>query len=505
MHPTFTLFGSPVGSYPLMLLLAVAAAAFVGHKLRGEFGISRRLFLASLLLAVVVGILFARGQSILFELGVGRWLRGARAGLAVQGGILGGFLALVVLARLARARTADLLDFAACLLPLGLAITRLGCLLHGCCYGKPTLFPVALMFTDFRGAARPVGVPLHATQLYLSLVGWIVFYVLVRRRLPKRRYRGQLLLEGLTMISIGRFFIEFLRADRRGPVVWLGMPITQVIALVVALGAGLLLLELRRRGRVREAVVGSRTALGRLALALLVAAGATACSGRAKGVADGGQPDPPGPGIFVGLYDETLGGEFSKTYPPALRPDGAGGVVLAFAEDWRISQGYVAHEGAVDEDDFRQRLTGVAPQIVFQRIGRDGARLMGQGGLRISDPSDGGHHPTIVGNSGGPWLVGWANKHTGTALWSELSGAGAGLRVVDAAGVQGPLHKEPGGECSLGANAGGMLLAGCASTVLRFGAGGQLSWQRPSIPGVDWSRVDGRKGLVWGQPRDPGQ
>ena len=48
-------------------------------------------------------------------------------------------------------------------------IGRFGCLLAGCCYGRPSDVPWAITFTDPVAAANvgtPLGIPLHPTQLY---------------------------------------------------------------------------------------------------------------------------------------------------------------------------------------------------------------------------------------------------------------------------------------------------------------------------------------------------
>ena len=52
---------------------------------------------------------------------------------------------------------------------LGHVIGRLGCLMAGCCYGRPTNVAWAITFTDPFAAANvgtPLNVPLHPTQVY---------------------------------------------------------------------------------------------------------------------------------------------------------------------------------------------------------------------------------------------------------------------------------------------------------------------------------------------------
>ena len=53
---------------------------------------------------------------------------------------------------------------------LGHVVGRLGCLMAGCCFGRPTSVPWAITFHSDPAAAAnvgtPLGVPLHPTQLY---------------------------------------------------------------------------------------------------------------------------------------------------------------------------------------------------------------------------------------------------------------------------------------------------------------------------------------------------
>jgi len=59
-------------------------------------------------------------------------------------------------------------------LALGQAIGALGSFLNGSSYGTPTALPWAVVFTDARAQA-PLGIPLHPTQLYEALAGFVLF------------------------------------------------------------------------------------------------------------------------------------------------------------------------------------------------------------------------------------------------------------------------------------------------------------------------------------------
>jgi phosphatidylglycerol:prolipoprotein diacylglycerol transferase len=96
----------------------------------------------------------------------------------------------------------------------GQALGRVGCLMAGCCYGKPTEVPWAITFTNPDSLA-PLFIPLHPTQMYHSLAGLITFIVLCifKRRLTKP---GQLFSLFLMCYGIFRLTIEFFRGDFRG-------------------------------------------------------------------------------------------------------------------------------------------------------------------------------------------------------------------------------------------------------------------------------------------------
>src|ERR1044072_4569087 len=64
---------------------------------------------------------------------------------------------------------------------LGHVTGRLGCFAAGCCYGKSTNVPWAVVFTDPAAAANvgtPLGIPLHPTQLYESSAEVLILLLL---------------------------------------------------------------------------------------------------------------------------------------------------------------------------------------------------------------------------------------------------------------------------------------------------------------------------------------
>ncbi len=145
-----------------------------------------------------------------------------KGGLVFYGGlILGVLISLWYLKRnqMPMWKTADLL---APSIALGQSIGRWGCFFAGCCYGKKTDVAWGITFADPRSLA-PLEIPLHPTQVYLSLNAVFIFIFLMW--LSKRKvFDGQILWSYGILYSIGRFAIEYFRGDDRG------FPVEQVLS-----------------------------------------------------------------------------------------------------------------------------------------------------------------------------------------------------------------------------------------------------------------------------------
>jgi len=163
-------------------------------------------------------------------------------GLSVQGCVIGGVGAVVLMLRLVDRPALPFLDMMAPAVALSQAIGRLGCLAAGCCYGKP--FSLGVVYTDPLALA-PLGVPLHPTQVYESvlcaLLAWRLHSELKKPGQPPGRVLAFYLL-GYAGI---RFFVQFLRDDDAGHLV-LGLAHSQYMAGAMALAGAWLLRRLRR-------------------------------------------------------------------------------------------------------------------------------------------------------------------------------------------------------------------------------------------------------------------
>ena len=135
---------------------------------------------------------------------------------------------------------------------LGHVTGRLGCLAAGCCYGKPTDVPWAIVFTNPLAAANvgtPLGIPLHPTQIYEAGASLIILALLLATERRGRRFAGRTFWSYMFLYAISRYVIEIYRGDPRGTV--LGMFSTsQFISVVLAPLSLIMLVWLSRRSPV---------------------------------------------------------------------------------------------------------------------------------------------------------------------------------------------------------------------------------------------------------------
>jgi phosphatidylglycerol:prolipoprotein diacylglycerol transferase len=133
---------------------------------------------------------------------------------------------------------------------LGHIIGRLGCLLAGCCYGRPTDQPWGLTFTNPLAASNvgtPLGVPLHPTQLYDAGAELLILAVLLIFERRGRPFAGRTFWLYMLLYAISRFIVEAFRGDERGAL--MGMATSQFVSILVVPVALVMLARLRRRSQ----------------------------------------------------------------------------------------------------------------------------------------------------------------------------------------------------------------------------------------------------------------
>ena len=227
--------------YPWLLLTAIAVSLVFWSRLARRDSRLMLIYGAALVSAFFgAKVVYLLAEGWLFWDAPDRWLIWA-TGKSVLGALLGGY-AGVEIAKRAIGYTAPTGDWFAIVAPLGIALGRVGCLLHGCCTGV-VCEPAWWTLRDATGVHRWPAVPV---ELGFNVAAIALFAVL--RRAGKMR--GQLFHIYLIAYGLFRFAHEFLRATPR-----LSHGITgyQIAALAVA-GLGIIGF-VRRRSRNQGTVV----------------------------------------------------------------------------------------------------------------------------------------------------------------------------------------------------------------------------------------------------------
>ena len=266
MYPELFRIGSfPVTTYGIWLALGMLLALFVASRLAARDGLPKDRIYDIGLWTLIGGLLGSKILMMFTEPDVQIFtLDFLRSGGVYYGGFLGGFLALVLLIRYYKVPFWKVGDAFAPGVALGQAFGRQGCFAAGCCWGKHTDLPWGVHFTqaghDYTGVPTfgPDGsaLYLHPTQLYESFFMLLVFGFLVYLH-RKKKFDGQILVAYGIIYAIFRFLIEFVRDDPRGDLFGLttmtGLSTSQLISLVVAVGAIVfMILRLRKAGAVAQ-------------------------------------------------------------------------------------------------------------------------------------------------------------------------------------------------------------------------------------------------------------
>jgi phosphatidylglycerol:prolipoprotein diacylglycerol transferase len=227
-HIPLHFWNVPIYSYGVMLALSLVVGWYITLGLCERDGMDRETMGKCYVWTAVAAVVGARLLYVFTNLdrfeSILDIFKINQGGLVAYGGFLGGFVGSLVFCRV---RGIRLLAWADCAVPslcTGLMITRLGCLMFGCDFGKPfdgrwsIVFPAGSpAFLEQRriGLLPPEAthsLPVHPTQLYESLNGLILLGLvfLVRRY---RKFSGEMFVAFTMGYAILRYFVETLRAD----------------------------------------------------------------------------------------------------------------------------------------------------------------------------------------------------------------------------------------------------------------------------------------------------
>jgi len=232
----------PIGSYGLMLVLALVCGSLLTLRNALRAGWDEGAVIAALASALGAGFVGACVLSIVVSWAItGSLVEGlARPGIVYYGGLCAGGLGLWRCSRAFGLSGLGMLDLALPGLPVGHALGRIGCLLGGCCYGKPTsaAWGVHLMRPTHGKlwtepfARHPWPVYEAACLVLLALVFWP----------PQRaaRFEGRRAALYVASYACVRFALEPLRDDAIRGVFFTGLlstsQVLSLMLLILALG-----------------------------------------------------------------------------------------------------------------------------------------------------------------------------------------------------------------------------------------------------------------------------
>lgn len=156
-------------------------------------------------------------------------LRVDQGGLMFYGGLIAAAIVLIVYTRICRMHLFQVTDLVLAVLPLGHALGRIGCFMHGCCYGKITDSWIGVCFPrespawwEQVSAVPPLiertalkSLPVIPTQLIESAANALLFVLLFSLYPRKHTERGFITGCYLIGYAVLRFGIEYLRGDPR--------------------------------------------------------------------------------------------------------------------------------------------------------------------------------------------------------------------------------------------------------------------------------------------------
>jgi phosphatidylglycerol:prolipoprotein diacylglycerol transferase len=108
---------------------------------------------------------------------------------------------------------------------LFISIRRIGCLFNGCCRGRYTKSIIGIRYPK-------TGFKVHPVQIYESILGIIIFFILIFFK-NHHIFIGKLLFVYILLYALCRFIVEFFRAGKR--IFGKRLTLAQIVSLVILL------------------------------------------------------------------------------------------------------------------------------------------------------------------------------------------------------------------------------------------------------------------------------
>jgi len=232
--------GFPVHSYPAMLYVGLIAGVVVGNIAAHAMGLNAvRVYVATILL-IVPGIVGARLLHVIahwksYSRNPRRIWDRAEGGSAMYGGLPPALLLAVPVLHLLRLPFAAFWDLGILSMLTGMIFARMGCLLNGCCSGRPSDVWFSVNLPNHLGEWRD-RIPSQALESVWAAM-LLVVAILLRPRMP---FPGALFLFVCCLYPAGRLVLETFREHEEGSTrftLYHAISLTIMVAAVAALSA----------------------------------------------------------------------------------------------------------------------------------------------------------------------------------------------------------------------------------------------------------------------------
>lgn len=212
--------GVTLHAYPTMFGVGCVAGIIAATLLAPWLGLAPGRTYAAFVILLIPALLGSRILHVAvrwreFRSQPHRLWRTSDGGMALYGGLALMLLTSVLLLPVLRLPVVAFWDAAAVVILIGMAFTKVGCHLNGCCAGRPSTGWLAIELTNSRGErARRVPTQLLESALAVLLLA-LALWTRARFELP-----GSLFLVATTGYGFGRFVLEGAResVDRIGGV-----------------------------------------------------------------------------------------------------------------------------------------------------------------------------------------------------------------------------------------------------------------------------------------------
>ena len=241
----FTIGGVSIYWYGVCIAVGLCLALVFAFRHSIEFGVDPDGMVDVILIGVVLGIASARAYYVAMApfqyQSIWEMIAIRDGGLAIYGGIIGGFLFGGLACKWRKVPVLPMFDLTAMGFLVGQCCGRWGNFFNQEAFGCNTTLPWGMysqathdyltssVVTVPKGVTIAPTLPVHPTFLYESI--WcFVGFLLLFRYIKKRKFNGDIALRYMIWYGAGRFWIEALRTDSLMLVPSIGLRASQLVA-----------------------------------------------------------------------------------------------------------------------------------------------------------------------------------------------------------------------------------------------------------------------------------